>query len=46
MAEAYLLEKLISVEQTYHELTRRLADPEIATDPAEVQRVAKARSSL
>lgn len=46
MAEAYLLEKLKSVEQTYQELTRRLADPDIATNPDELQKVAKARSSL
>ncbi|MGK7896859.1 MAG: peptide chain release factor 1 [Microcystaceae cyanobacterium] len=46
MAEAYLLEKLQSVEQTYNELTRRLADPDIATNPNELQQVAKARSSL
>lgn len=46
MAETYLLEKLRSVEQTFHELTRRLADPDVATDPPEFQRVAKARSSL
>ncbi len=46
MAETYLLDKLKSVEQTFHELTRRLADPDIATDPSEMQRVAKARSSL
>jgi peptide chain release factor 1 len=46
MAESYLLEKLQSVEQTYKELTRRLADPDIATNPDELQRVAKARSSL
>ncbi|MGG6294248.1 peptide chain release factor 1 [Leptolyngbya sp. AN02str] len=46
MAEAYLLDKLKSVEQTFNELTRRLADPDIATDPGEFQRVAKARSSL
>jgi peptide chain release factor 1 len=46
VAEVYLLEKLKSVEQTFHELTRRLADPDIATDPQEIQRVAKARSSL
>ncbi|GAB4383012.1 MAG: peptide chain release factor 1 [Elainellaceae cyanobacterium] len=46
MAEVYLLEKLKSVEQTFHELTRRLADPDVATDPTEFQRVAKARSSL
>jgi peptide chain release factor 1 len=46
MAEAYLLEKLRSVESTFHELTRRLADPEVATDPTELQRVAKSRASL
>lgn len=46
MAEAYLLDKLKSVEQTFNELTRRLADPEVATDPSEFQRLAKARSSL
>ncbi|MDV2990544.1 MAG: Peptide chain release factor 1 [Chroococcidiopsis sp. SAG 2025] len=46
MAEPYLLNKLKSVEQTYNELTRRLADPDIATDPVEMQRVAKARSSF
>jgi peptide chain release factor 1 len=46
MPELYLLNKLQSVEQTFNELTRRLADPDIATDPGEMQRVAKARSSL
>lgn len=46
MAEAYLLEKLKSVEQTFNELTRRMADPDVARDPDEFQRVAKARSSL
>jgi peptide chain release factor 1 len=46
MAEVYLLEKLKSVEQTFHELTRRLADPDTAADPSEFQRVAKLRSSL
>ncbi|AFY65309.1 peptide chain release factor 1 [Geitlerinema sp. PCC 7407] len=46
MAESYLIEKLNSVETTFHELTRRLADPDIARDPDEYQRVAKARSSL
>ncbi|MBD1934929.1 MULTISPECIES: peptide chain release factor 1 [Cyanophyceae] len=46
MAETYLLEKLKSVEQTFNELTRRLADPDIANNPNEYQRVAKARSSL
>ncbi len=46
MAESYLLEKLKSVEQTYQELTRRLGDPDIATNPDELQKIAKARSSL
>lgn len=46
MAETYLIDKLNSVEQTFNELTRRLADPDIATDPSEFQRVAKSRSSL
>ena len=46
MAEAYLLDKLNSVNQTFHELTRRLADPDVAKDPDEFQRIAKARSSL
>ena len=46
MAESYLHQKLQSVDQTYQELTRRLADPDIATNPEELQRVAKARSSL
>lgn len=46
MAEVYLLEKLKSVEQTFHELTRRLADPDTANNPDEYQKVAKARSGL
>jgi peptide chain release factor 1 len=46
MAEKYLIEKLNSVEQTFQELTHRLADPDIAQDPDEFQRIAKHRSSL
>jgi peptide chain release factor 1 len=46
MAETYLLEKLKSVEQTFHELTRRLADPDTAKNPDEYQKIAKTRSSL
>lgn len=46
MAEAYLLDKLKSVEQTFDELTRRLGDPEVAIDPSEIQRIATARASL
>ena len=46
MTESYLHEKLQSVEATYQELTRRLGDPDIATNPDELQKVAKARSDL
>jgi peptide chain release factor 1 len=46
MAETYLLEKLKSVEQTFEELTRRMADPDIARNPEEFQQVAKSRASL
>ncbi|MBE9052261.1 peptide chain release factor 1 [Nostocales cyanobacterium LEGE 11386] len=46
MAETYLLEKLKSVEQTFNELTRRLADPDTAQNPDEYQKIAKSRSSL
>ncbi len=46
MAESYLIEKLESVQHTYQELTRRLGDPDIATNPDELQKVAKMRSSL
>lgn len=46
MAESYLLDKLKSVEQTFHELTRKLGDPDIARDPGEMQRIGKARAAL
>ncbi|MEL6228486.1 MAG: peptide chain release factor 1 [Cyanobacteria bacterium J06636_28] len=46
MAEQYLLDKLKSVDQTFEELTRRLADPDVAKDPDEFQKIAKARASL
>ena len=46
MAESYLIDKLNSVTQTFNELTRKLADPDISKDPPELQRVAKARSDL
>jgi peptide chain release factor 1 len=46
MAEIYLLDKLKSVEQTFNELTRRLADPDTASNPDEYQKIAKSRSSL
>ena len=46
MAESYLLDKLKSVEQTFNELTRRLGDPDTASNPDEYQEIAKSRSSL
>ncbi|NET52508.1 MAG: peptide chain release factor 1 [Merismopedia sp. SIO2A8] len=46
MAESYLLDKLKSVEQTYDQFTRQLADPDTAANPNEFQKVAKARASL
>ncbi|MEL7512953.1 MAG: PCRF domain-containing protein, partial [Cyanobacteria bacterium J06554_3] len=46
MAESYLLQKLESVEQTFDELTRRMADPDVAKDPGEFQKIAKLRASL
>ena len=46
MAESYLLDKLQSVEQTYKELTRRLADPDVTSNPGELHRLAKSRASL
>ncbi len=46
MAEQYLLDKLKSVAQTFQELTKRMADPDVARDPDEFQKVAKARASL
>jgi peptide chain release factor 1 len=46
VAESYLIDKLNSVEQTFNELTRKLADPDITKDPPEMQRVAKARADL
>jgi len=46
MAESYLLDKLESVEQTFDEVTRRMADPDVASDPDEFQKIAKLRASL
>jgi peptide chain release factor 1 len=42
MASAQLIDQLKNVEATFQELTVRLADPDVATDPAELQRIAKA----
>ncbi|MEM9535761.1 MAG: peptide chain release factor 1 [Cyanobacteria bacterium P01_A01_bin.3] len=46
MVATHMLQKLDNVAATFQELTVRLADPEVATDPNELQRVAKARSAL
>lgn len=46
MAEAYLLEKLKAIESTYQDLNRQLADPAVATDPQELQRITKARAAM
>ena len=46
MAESYLIDKLESVEQTFNEITRRMADPDVASDPDEFQKIAKMRASL
>ena len=46
MPAAYFIKKLESVEQTFNELTRRMGDPDVATDHGEFQRIAKVRASL
>ena len=46
MPAPYLIKKLQSVEQTFNELTRRMGDPDVATDHGEFQRIAKVRASL
>lgn len=46
MAEPYLLAKLDSAERTYRELSARLADPEVASNPGEYQKIAKSVAEL
>ncbi|KAJ7565018.1 hypothetical protein O6H91_02G044600 [Diphasiastrum complanatum] len=46
MAEPYLISKLNSAERTYKELSVRLADPDVANDPSEYQKIAKSVSEL
>ena len=46
MAESYLIDKLESVEQTFNDVTQRMADPDVASDPDEFQKIAKMRASL
>ncbi len=45
-APPHLMSRLKDIKGTFDELTMRLADPDVMTDPGELQRVAKARSSL
>ncbi|KAH7435588.1 hypothetical protein KP509_06G071000 [Ceratopteris richardii] len=46
MAEPYLIAKLDSAERTYRELTARLADPDVAGNPSEYQKIAKSVAEL
>lgn len=41
-----ILNRLQDVEAKFEELTFRLSDPDVTSDPSELQRIAKARSSL
>jgi hypothetical protein len=45
-AERYVLEKLAAAESTYRELQLRMADPTVAANAGEFQKVAKAASDL
>ncbi|KAG1668296.1 hypothetical protein FOA52_011193 [Chlamydomonas sp. UWO 241] len=44
--EKYMVEKLTDASSTFREMQMRMADPDVAADPAEFQRVAKAASDL
>ncbi|EFJ24196.1 hypothetical protein SELMODRAFT_174481 [Selaginella moellendorffii] len=44
--EPYIISKLDSAEQTYKELTVKLADPDVANDPSEFQKLAKAIADM
>eukprot|EP00850_Spirogloea_muscicola_P015121 SM000113S24077 [mRNA] locus=s113:391865:395399:+ [translate_table: standard] len=46
MAERYVLSKLDSAERTYKELSLRLADPDVASNNSEYQRIAKSVAEL
>ena len=46
MKEELIARKLASVRQTFEELTVQLADPDVASNPGELQRVTKTRASL
>ncbi|KAK9842018.1 hypothetical protein WJX81_004389 [Elliptochloris bilobata] len=44
--EPYVLDKLKDTEQTYNELSMRMADPEVAASTTDFQRVAKAAADI
>ncbi|PNX54664.1 peptide chain release factor 1-like protein, partial [Trifolium pratense] len=46
MAEPYLLLKLESAEKTWKELSVKLADPDIVSNPSEYQKIAQSVSEL
>ncbi|XP_020214003.1 peptide chain release factor APG3, chloroplastic [Cajanus cajan] len=46
MAEPYLITKLESAEKTWKELSVKLADPDIVSDPKEYQKLAQSVSEL
>ncbi|MCO5601392.1 hypothetical protein L7F22_055512 [Adiantum nelumboides] len=46
MAEPFLIAKLESAERTYRELSTRLADPDVAGNPSEYQKIAKSVAEL
>lgn len=46
MAEPYLITKLESAEKTWQELSVKLADPDVVSDPKEYQKLAQSVSEL
>ena len=41
-----MLDKLVSIEEKYHELTQQLSDPRVIADPPLFQKLAKASSAI
>ncbi|KAK9088541.1 hypothetical protein Scep_027623 [Stephania cephalantha] len=46
MAEPYLITKLESAEKTWRELSVKLADPDVVSNPSEYQKLAKSMAEL
>ncbi|KAL3328688.1 hypothetical protein AABB24_036033 [Solanum stoloniferum] len=46
MAEPYLIKKLDSAEKTWKELSVKLADPDVVSNPSEYQKLAQSMSEL